>query len=101
MNKELSAEEVLAKNLDTTLFPKWVHNRIYKAMEAYAAAKQVSSPSLSEYTKMREALEEIIEMNLMQAEHQYGDKNKAEAWGCVRVARHAISQTTHLNQESK
>lgn len=37
-----------------------------------------------------EALEKIIEMNVDQAEHQYGDKSKAENWSCVQVARECL-----------
>jgi len=43
---------------------------------------------------MLQALNEIIEYNLQQAEDQYGDREKAESWACVRKAREAIKKAT-------
>ncbi len=42
------------------------------------------------YCAQRDALVQIIEMNRQHAEDQYGDANKAEAWGCVSVARRGL-----------
>jgi hypothetical protein len=38
------------------------------------------------------AAEKVIEMNLQKAQDQYGDRNKAESWACVRVLREAIAR---------
>lgn len=38
-----------------------------------------------------DALEKIIEMNRQHAEDQYGNPDKAESWGCVKVARNALN----------
>lgn len=37
-------------------------------------------------------LNKIVEMNLQTAEHQYGDKTKAENWACVRLTREYFSK---------
>lgn len=41
--------------------------------------------------KMEAALIKIIEMNRQHAADQYGDANKAETWGCIRVSREALA----------
>ncbi|WP_395046186.1 hypothetical protein [Flavobacterium sp.] len=39
-----------------------------------------------------EALQKIIEMNYQNAEDQYGDRNKADGWSCVTVAKKALKK---------
>jgi hypothetical protein len=41
--------------------------------------------------QMAGALEKINAMNYQTAIDQYGDKNKAESWACVRVANEALA----------
>jgi hypothetical protein len=42
--------------------------------------------------QMAGALEKINAMNYQTAIDQYGDKNKAESWACVRVANEALAE---------
>lgn len=43
--------------------------------------------------KLRDALENIIEMNLQLAKEKYGDATEGETWACVRVAKEALNVT--------
>jgi hypothetical protein len=51
---------------------------------------------IAENEALRNAMVQIIEMNRMHAECQYGDPDKAETWSCVTVAREALSVGDHL-----
>lgn len=39
-----------------------------------------------------EAMKKVIEFNYQQAKDQYGDRNKAKGWACVRTLEDAISK---------
>lgn len=43
-------------------------------------------------TQLIEGINKVIEMNLTEALHRYGDKSKAETWGCVIELRKALKQ---------
>lgn len=40
--------------------------------------------------RLHQAAEKVIAWNRQEAEHQYGDANKAESWSCIRELRDAI-----------
>jgi hypothetical protein len=56
----------------------------------YKAYEKVNAELKAENERLRDGMVQIIEMNRMHAECQYGDPEKAEAWSCVTVARKAI-----------
>ncbi|ALQ01469.1 ead/Ea22-like family protein [Pseudomonas brassicacearum] len=58
----------------------------------YKAYEQVNAELRAENERLRDGMVQIIEMNRMHAECQYGDPEKAEAWSCVTVARAAMGQ---------
>ena len=43
--------------------------------------------------ELEAGLRKILEMNLLEAEHRYGDRARAEEWACVKVARAALAKT--------
>ena len=58
---------------------------VFIAVDDYmAATKQIE--------QLRAAALRVIEFNRQQAEDQYGDREKAEAWACVKVLREALAE---------
>jgi hypothetical protein len=58
----------------------------------YQAYEQVNAELKAENEALRNGMIQIIEMNRMHAECQYGDPEKAESWSCVTVARAALGK---------
>src|SRR5438093_1399486 len=107
MNNQTEQTDQVIKNEAKKRFPVnaidgeseiTLHTKIYRqfireyfiegAKFGYSLASQQSKDSGE---GMRKALEKIIEMNRQQAEDQYGDREKAENWACVRIARQALA----------
>jgi hypothetical protein len=73
----------------------FINGKLEKEKEVQSMANIRSKPLV-------EALEKIIEMNRQQGEDQYGDRERAENWSCVKVAREALTEyNQYINQKQK